>query len=100
MAVKRNKPDSQNQKEEPEKKLESAEVKENPKEPAEIQDGEGENKQMPEKPKVLVATRPILYLAKWYAAGEQLPLNNQEMAAAWIEAGSAAWQESGTKQFP
>lgn len=74
MAVKRNKADLESQK-------------------AELE------KQVPEMPKGLIATRPILYLAKQYKAGDRLPLNNQEMAAAWIEAGSAVWRESGTNQF-
>lgn len=77
MAVKRNKSDSERQESETEKNLEYTETR-----------------------KTLVATRPILYLAKQYKAGERLPVSNQEMVAAWIEAGSAAWQESGKKQFP
>lgn len=89
MAVKRNKTDMAGQKAGPEK------------EPTENQGTEGEVEQMPEVPKALIATRPILYLAKQYKAGDRLPLNNQEMVEAWIEAGSAAWQESAAKQlFP
>lgn len=53
-----------------------------------------------EETKTLIAMRPILYLAKQYKAGDRLPVNNQEMVAAWIEAGSAAWQESGKQQSP
>lgn len=77
MSVKRNKSNAESQEAELEKNLEPTEM-----------------------PKTLVATRPILYLAKQYKAGERLPVSNQEMVAAWIEAGSAAWQESGKKQFP
>ncbi len=86
MEVKTNKADLESQKEEPEK------------EPVKSQGGE--DGQTPAEPKALVATCPILYLAKQYKAGERLPLNNQEMVEAWIEAGSAAWQEPGAKRFP
>ena len=44
----------------------------------------------------LVAMRPVLYLAHQYSAGDELPVNNPEMTAAWIEAGSAAWKEDAT----
>ena len=44
----------------------------------------------------LVAMRPVLYLAHQYSAGDKLPVNNPEMTAAWIEAGSAAWKEDAT----
>ena len=53
-----------------------------------------------EEPKTLIAMRPILYLAKQYRAGDRLPVNNQEMVSAWIEAGSAAWQKPGGRRFP
>ncbi len=53
-----------------------------------------------EEPKTLIAMRPILYLAKQYKAGDRLPVNNQEMVSAWIEAGSAAWQKPGGRRFP
>lgn len=84
MAAKQNKPNPAKTKAEPEK------------EPVESQ---GEDGQVPEMPKELIATRQILYLAKQYKAGDRLPVSNQEMVAAWIEAGSAAWRESGAKQF-
>lgn len=77
MAVKRNKSNEESQEAEPEKNLEPMEM-----------------------PKTLIAMRPILYLAKQYKAGERLPVSNQKMVEAWIEAGSAAWQEPGKKQFP
>lgn len=77
MAVKRNKSNEESQEAEPEKYLEPTKM-----------------------PKTLIAMRPILYLAKQYKAGERLPVSNQKMVEAWIEAGSAAWQESGKKQFP
>lgn len=52
-------------------------------------------------PKVLAALRPILYLARQYEAGDSLPVNNQEMVEAWIEAGSAEWrEEKGGRFFP
>jgi len=57
----------------------------------------------PEKPlpKVLTALRPILYLARQYKVGDSLPVNNQEMVEAWIEAGSAEWREKkGGRFFP
>lgn len=37
--------------------------------------------------------RPVLYLAHQYSAGDDLPVNNPEMAKAWVEAGSAVWKE-------
>ena len=40
--------------------------------------------------------RPVLYLAHQYSAGDDLPVNNPEMAKAWVEAGSAVWEEDGT----
>lgn len=41
----------------------------------------------------LVATRPVLYLAHQYSAGDSLPVNDQPMIEAWLEAGSAAWKD-------
>lgn len=41
---------------------------------------------------MLIAVRPVLYLAHQYAAGDELPVNNPGMVEAWIEAGSAQWQ--------
>ncbi len=88
MAAKKNTANPESRKAEPEK------------EPAESQNIESGDGQIQENPKALIATRPILYLAKQYKAGDRLPLNNQEMVEAWIEAGSAAWQELGAKHFP
>lgn len=53
-----------------------------------------------EEPKALTATRPILYLAHQYRAGDSLPTNNPEMTAAWLESGSAAWRQSGGQRLP
>lgn len=87
-----------------EEPTENADVSEpvgTPEEPTEGPDTEGDSDvSVSEEPKMLIATRPILYLAKQYKAGEKLPVNNQEMVDAWIEAGSAAWQKLDAKQFP
>ena len=48
----------------------------------------------------LVAMRPVLYLAHQYSAGDKLPVNNPEMTAAWLEAGSAMWKEDATDAVP
>lgn len=64
-----------------------------------VESGEG----VPGKPpsKVLTALRPILYLARQYKIGDSLPVNNTEMAEAWIAAGSAEWKEKkGGRVFP
>jgi len=80
---------------------ETSEPVETPEEPTEGQDTEGDSDvSVSEEPKMLIATRPILYLAKQYKAGDKLPVNNQEMVDAWIDAGSAAWQKPDVKQFP
>lgn len=41
----------------------------------------------------LIALRPVLYLARQYRAGDELPTNNPVMTEAWIAAGSAAWKD-------
>ena len=41
--------------------------------------------------KRLIAKRPILYLGRMYQAGEQLPGGDANMVAAWLRAGTAAW---------
>lgn len=41
----------------------------------------------------LVATYPILYHSKQYSVGDSLPTNDQNMVQAWVEAGTASWQE-------
>lgn len=44
----------------------------------------------------LIALRPVLYLAHQYSTGDKLPVNNPDMTAAWLEAGSAEWKEDAT----
>lgn len=41
----------------------------------------------------LIALYPILYQAKQYEIGEELPTNNNEMTEKWVEGGSAKWNE-------
>ena len=43
--------------------------------------------------KQLIAKRSILYQNRMYAPGQALPAADGQMAAAWLRAGSAAWQE-------
>ena len=43
--------------------------------------------------KQLIAKRSILYQNRIYAPGAALPAADGRMAAAWLRAGSAAWQE-------
>ncbi len=87
--------------EEPTENADASEPVETPEEPTEGPDTEGDSDvSVSEEPKILIATRPILYLAKQYKAGDKLPVNNQEMVDAWIDAGSAAWQKPDVKQFP
>lgn len=45
----------------------------------------------------LIATHPILYHAKQYQVGQSLPTNDADMTKAWIEAGTAVWQEEEKK---
>lgn len=47
------------------------------------------------KESMLIAIYPILYLSKQYAVGERLPASDHEMVNAWIEAGTASWQDGG-----
>lgn len=100
MAARRNTANTQSREAEPEKEHTESREAEPEKEPAESRDVESGDEQIQEKPEALIATLPILYLSKQYKAGDLLPLNNQEMVAAWLEAGSAVWQEPGAKQFP
>ena len=87
--------------EEPTENADASEPVEAPEEPTEGSDTEGDSDaSVSEEPKMLIATRPILYLAKQYKAGDKLPVNNQEMVSAWIEAGSAAWQKPDGRRFP
>lgn len=41
--------------------------------------------------KKLIAKRRILYLGRMYEAGDTLPVNDADMARAWLRAGSAEW---------
>ena len=80
---------------------ETSEPVEAPEEQTEDPDTGGDSDvSVSEEPKMLIAMRPILYLAKQYKAGDKLPVNNQEMVSAWIEAGSAAWQKPDGRRFP
>lgn len=47
--------------------------------------------------KRLIATTPILYGNQQYRPGEELPITDPGYVSAWIEAGSAVW-EDGTGQ--
>ena len=38
---------------------------------------------------ILKATRPVLFRNTQYEAGDQLPVDNERMVAAWLEFGSA-----------
>ena len=42
--------------------------------------------------KKLVALRPIHYRGRTYKRGEPIPANDAVMTAAWLKAGSAAWE--------
>lgn len=41
----------------------------------------------------LKAVYPILYRSKQYNAGAELPADDYSMVAAWLEAGTAKWEE-------
>ncbi len=41
----------------------------------------------------LVALYPILYHSHQYKIGDELPANDPEMVAAWLEAGTAEWTD-------
>lgn len=43
----------------------------------------------------LIAKVPILYFAHLYEVGDELPLQNQTMIDAWLEAGTAERLEDG-----
>ncbi len=45
--------------------------------------------------KKLIAQRPIQYLGRSYERGSPLPSNDPLMTAAWLKAGSAAWEKTG-----
>lgn len=44
--------------------------------------------------KQLIAKRKILYLSKEYQPGEELPISDSIMVAAWLQADSARWKGS------
>ena len=44
-----------------------------------------------EEKKVCIAQTYILYNSKQYKPGDELPANDPEMLAAWLEAGTAKW---------
>lgn len=48
----------------------------------------------------LIATHAILYQSTQYAVGQSLPTNNPGMVEAWLEAGTAVWQEETEKATP
>ena len=41
----------------------------------------------------LVATYPILYRSHQYEVGDSLPADDESMAQAWLDAGTAVWSE-------
>lgn len=41
----------------------------------------------------LIALRPVLYHAHQYDTGDDLPVNDPEMAKLWVEAETAIWKE-------
>lgn len=45
----------------------------------------------------LIAKRPVLYRAHLYDAGDELPVTDQIMVQAWLEAESAEWKEDTKK---
>lgn len=50
--------------------------------------------------KKLIAQRPILYHGRNYRRGEVLPGGDEAMTAAWLRAGSAAWEEEYEDVIP
>ena len=50
----------------------------------------------------LIATAAILYQNKQYQPGEELPTTSPAYASAWVEAGSAVWENEsdGTEEKP
>lgn len=47
--------------------------------------------------KRLIALRPIHYRGRTYKRGEAIPANDAVMTAAWLKAGSAAWEDPPVK---
>lgn len=45
----------------------------------------------------LIAKRPVLYRTHLYDIGDELPVTDQSMVQAWLEAASAEWKEDTTK---
>jgi hypothetical protein len=41
--------------------------------------------------KMLIAKKPVLYKARLYNSGEELPAGDERMTAAWLRAGTADW---------
>lgn len=51
--------------------------------------------------KKLIALRPIHYRGRIYKRGEPIPANDAVMTAAWLKAGSAAWETPPEKcEYP
>lgn len=48
--------------------------------------------------KRLIALYPILYQAKQYSVGDELPTNNNDMTEKWIKGGSAKWDEQSESE--
>ena len=45
----------------------------------------------------LKASRPVLIGCTQYGAGDQLPVTNEALVCAWLEAGSAVWVDDEDK---
>lgn len=45
----------------------------------------------------LRASRPVLIGCTQYGAGDQLPVTNEALVGAWLEAGSAVWVDDEEK---
>ena len=48
--------------------------------------------------KKLIALYPILYQAKQYAVGDELPTNNNDMTEKWVKGGSAKWNDYNSNE--
>lgn len=48
----------------------------------------------------LIAKSPILWKAKQYRIGDELPASDPEMVDAWISAGSAVWVDPDKEPEP
>lgn len=46
----------------------------------------------------LIATTPILYFAHQYQIGDELPLRDQVMVNAWLNAGTVKWLDDSQGQ--